>query len=130
VALTVARERARMGDVLVAGPDTFLDELLSRLGAENAFADAPLRYPQVGLEAFLERQPTAIIELQPQPMSAEEVEKLERDWLAAPGLAAVDRGCLAVISGEHVLLPGPRLARLYDELRTALRSCEPKAAAS
>ncbi len=123
VLLSVARERGRLADVLVAGPGTFLDELAARLGAVNVFADAPIPYPQVGIEEILERRPRAIVELVPEPLDEREARELTRDWERLEGLPAVAAGCVSVVAGEHTLLPGPRLPRLYRELRAALAAC-------
>jgi len=49
VMLSVGRQSGRLVDVLAAGPGTFFDDLLLRMGGVNAFADAPTRYPQVSL---------------------------------------------------------------------------------
>ncbi len=118
VALAVAREAGRLGDVLVAGPGTFLDQLLGRVGAVNAFADAGAAYPQVGLEAILARRPAAVIELQPGGRSAADRTRLVADWeRLGVGL------CVAVIAGDYTLLPGPRLPRLAAELAAAIARC-------
>ncbi|MFL6193765.1 MAG: ABC transporter substrate-binding protein, partial [Thermoanaerobaculia bacterium] len=63
VVLSVGRQEGRLADVLVAGPDTFYQELLDRLGAENVFADSPIRYPKVSLEELVARAPDVILEL-------------------------------------------------------------------
>ena len=42
VLLSVTRQPGHLADILVAGPGTFLDELLQRLGLVNVVADAPL----------------------------------------------------------------------------------------
>ncbi len=123
VMLSVARERGRLAGVLVAGPGTFLDELATRLGAVNVFADAPIPYPQVGVEEILERRPRAIVELAPEPLTEEEARELARDWEELEGLPAVAAGCVRVVAGEHTVLPGPRLPRLYRELEAALLAC-------
>ena len=123
VLLSVSRLPGNLGDILVAGPGTFLDELLGRLGATNVFSDADLFYPQVGLDEIVRRWPDAIIELQPSPAN---FEALVEDWSRAlPDLPAVQSDCVHVIAGDHVLIPGPRLPRLYRELRQALTPCIP-----
>jgi iron complex transport system substrate-binding protein len=121
VALTVGREPGRLARFLVAGPDTYLDELLALAGATNAFADAPTGYPEVGLEEIMRRNPDAIIELRTSPVDPA---SLYADWRASPMIGAVGNDCLAMITGEHVLIPGPRLPRLYRELSEALDRCE------
>lgn len=120
VLVAVSRTPGRMGDMLVSGPGTFVDELLGRLEAPNVLADSDLLYPRIGLEEVVVRRPDVVIELQPEPGT---YELLSKDWRglgADSGLADV---CVRVIAGDHVLIPGPRLTRLYAELREALVSC-------
>jgi len=121
VLLSVTREPGRMADVLVAGPDTFLDELIERLGAVNVMADAQLPYPQVGLEEIIIRQPEVVIELQANPV---DYARLPEDWERLAGNVPMAEICVWVVAGDHVLIPGPRLPRLYRELEDALQACE------
>jgi len=120
VLLSVGRDRGRMADVLVSGPGTHLDELLGLLGVVNAFADAPMEYPQVGLEEILQRQADVVIDLQPSPGAYEE---LTLDWQDLQTRTEMAPACARVVAGDHVLVPGPRLPRLYQELREAILSC-------
>ena len=120
VLLSIGREAGRPARLLSAGPGTFLDQLLTRLGAENVFADAGLPYPEVGLEEVLARRPDVIIELSSADLSAEVVESLLEDWRRVEALAAEPLGAVRVIAGGHTLLPGPRLPRLYRELMEAI----------
>lgn len=120
VLLSVEREPGHLEEVLSAGPGSFLDELLARLGAENVLADAPTPFPRVGLETVLGRRPEVIIELRSAPPGAEELAELQADWRAFPQLPAVRQDRLAVVAGSHTLLAGPRLPRLYAQLRAAL----------
>jgi len=121
-ALVVGRQPGQLASVLVAAPGTYFDELLARLAVVNVFADAGQPYPQVGLESFVGRRPRVIVELQGEPMSAAQRQRLRADWLTAPGLELVD-ACVSVIDGYEVLTPGPRLAGVYDRLRDALEAC-------
>jgi ABC-type hemin transport system substrate-binding protein len=124
VLLSTGRPAGRLVDLVVAGPGTFLDELLHRLGAVNAFADAPIRYPEVGMEEIVARAPDVVIELRADPLSAEVAGRLVDDWRALPQLPAVREKRVQVISGDHVLIPGPRLPQFYRELRKALGGAE------
>ena len=121
-ALVVGRQPGQLATVLVAAPGTYFDELLGRLEVVNVFADAGQPYPQVGLESFVGRRPRALIELQGEPLSAAQRERLRDDWLAAPGLALAD-ACVSVIDGYEVLTPGPRLTEVYRRLRESLEAC-------
>jgi ABC-type hemin transport system substrate-binding protein len=109
-----------MADVLVSGPGTHLDELLGLLGGVNAFGDAPIDYPQVGLEEILQRQADVVIDLQPSPGTYED---LAKEWREMRDQTDMAPACARVIAGDHVLIPGPRLPRLYRELREAIVSC-------
>ncbi len=120
VLLSVTREPGRLADVLVAGKDTFLHQLLERLGAINVMADTNQSYPQVGLEEIVIRQPEVVIELQPNPG---DYLGLPEDWRRIGGDLGVGEICVWVVAGDHVLIPGPRIPRLYGELEDALLGC-------
>lgn len=123
VLLSVTREPGRMADILVSGPETFLHELLDRLGATNVMFDAKLAYPQVGLEEIIIRHPEVIIELQATPGNFDE---LALDWARLGENVPLTEACVRVIAGDHVLIPGPRLPRLYREIQEALDECAGK----
>jgi ABC-type hemin transport system substrate-binding protein len=119
--VTLDRTPGRTEAVLVAGPGTYFDELLARLGAANAFADAPLRYPQVGMEEVLARAPAVVLEVRPGPLGQSARHRLLADWQRFPDLPAVAHGEVRTIVGEWTMILGPRLPRLYREMEEALR---------
>jgi iron complex transport system substrate-binding protein len=120
VMLSVGRQSGRLADVLVAGPGTFFDEILKRMGGVNVFADAPTRYPQVSLEEVVRRGRDVIVELRPEPLPADVVAALVGDWRQLPEVPAVRNGRVAVLAGDYVVIPGPRLPLLDRDLRAAL----------
>jgi iron complex transport system substrate-binding protein len=120
VLLSISREPHRLGGILVAGPGTFYDELLSRLAAVNVFADARVRYPQVGLEDVVARAPGTIVELQTDALPPSVEAALVADWQRLPTIPAVAHRRIAVITGSFASVPGPRLPLLYGRLREAL----------
>ncbi|MDY7093476.1 MAG: helical backbone metal receptor [Acidobacteriota bacterium] len=126
VMITIGRQPGAPAEVLVAGPGTFLDELLRRLGAVNVFADAGLRYPIVGLEEILRRDPEVIVELQSASLEAAEAERVEdaltADWDRVAGLPAARSGRVELIAGDFTLIPGPRVPKLYRRLAQALEA--------
>jgi iron complex transport system substrate-binding protein len=126
VMLSVGRPSGRLTDVLAAGPGTFFDDLLVRLGGVNAFADAPAHYPQVSLEEVVARAPDVILELRADPVPPDIAAGLVRDWQQLPNVPAVRNGRVVVLAGDYVVIPGPRLPRLYQEMRTVLEAAEPK----
>jgi iron complex transport system substrate-binding protein len=130
VVLVVGREPKRLGDMVVAGPDTFFDQLLGRLGAINVFYDVSSRYPQVGVEEVIRRRPDVVLELQPLEVPDTRRAALLADWSALDALDEAAGPCVQLVGGEHVLVPGPRLPRVYEQLRAALQACVPVAAPS
>jgi iron complex transport system substrate-binding protein len=125
VMLSAGRQSGRLADLLVAGPGTFFDELLARMGGVNAFADAPVRYPQISLEEVVKRAPDVILELRAEPLRPETKAALVRDWGQLPQVPAVREGRVAVLADGYVVIPGPRLPLLYRDLRATLESLNP-----
>lgn len=119
VMVSVAREPGHLADLLVAGPGTFYDDFIRRLGAENAFADAPVVYPQVGLEEVLARAPDVVLELGSADPSPERAARLRADWRSLPELPPPH---VAVLAGNWAVVPGPRLPVLYEAMERELRA--------
>jgi iron complex transport system substrate-binding protein len=46
---------------MIAGPGTFVDDLIRIAGGENVFADVRQLWPQISLEEIVRRQPDVII---------------------------------------------------------------------
>lgn len=120
VALVVGRPPGRLADLYLAGPGTFLDELIRRLGGENAFADSGVRYPQVSPEEILAREPDWIVELHGEPVDDERRRAQAADWQRFPQLPAVREGRVVVLGADYALVPGPRLPLLYQRLAEEL----------
>jgi iron complex transport system substrate-binding protein len=120
VLISADRPEGRLADLLVAGPDTFYQELLDRLGVVNVFADAPVRYPKVSLEEVVARAPDVILELRSADVSPDVRRQLVTDWNQLGNVPAVRGKRVYVLAGDYTVIPGPRLPRLYAELRTAL----------
>jgi iron complex transport system substrate-binding protein len=120
ILLSAGRPVGRLADLVVAGPGTYFEELLANLGAVNAFADAPVRYPEVGMEDVIARAPDVIVEVRAEAVSPELERRLISDWKALPRIPAVRNGRIVVIDGDYAVVPGPRIPQLYRELRAAL----------
>jgi iron complex transport system substrate-binding protein len=122
VMLSVGRQSGRLADILVAGPGTFFDEILVRMGGVNVFSDAPALYPQVSLEEVVARAPDVILELRSEAVTPEVAAALVKDWQQLPNVPAVRNGRVTVIADDYVAIPGPRLPRLDQAMRAALRT--------
>lgn len=121
VLISVGRAPGAPSEVRVAGPGTFLDQLVTRLGATNAFGDLQTTYPLVNLEVVLTRSPDFIFELSAVELGAEAKEVLRQDWLAFPQLESANDGRIHVFDGDFTVVPGPRLPLLYNAMASAIQ---------
>jgi iron complex transport system substrate-binding protein len=120
--IVVGRAAGTIDDVSVAGAGTFLDQLLRMAGGKNVFDRSLVPYPQPGLEEILHRNPEVILELRPEGVSAEvESRAALSAWSALPGLEAVKRRNVFVLTEEYIVVPGPRFDRALQRIAEALR---------
>lgn len=77
------------------GSDAWLNDLVSRCGAENIFAHLPQAYPQVSIEAVIEKQPDVIIV----PESNKQIAEQEL-WQKWPVLNAVKNNHIVSINAD------------------------------
>ncbi|NQT54504.1 ABC transporter substrate-binding protein [bacterium] len=100
---------------------TFLSNVLDVAGGENIFADLQQDYPPISKEALDQRAPQAILDLHPgEELSAAQRRQLLDDWQALPSLPAVAAGRVRILTDDHLLLPGPRVARSAARIAEAL----------
>lgn len=110
-----------LGEVFVAGKDTYYDELLNLAGGVNACGDQMLRYPQLSLEGIISLNPDMIIELIPDLDERGVTEaEVRKDWEAAAPVTAVKRGEIHILRGDYVQIPGPRFISLLRDLADIL----------
>jgi iron complex transport system substrate-binding protein len=101
--------------VWVAGPGSYLDQLLSLAGAHNAVAgNRP--WLEIGTEQVLWLRPDVIIEVR-EPAQANLRDDAVTTWRALPGLTEVR---IVTVSDIGVVFPGPRvnvmLGKMIDGL--------------
>jgi iron complex transport system substrate-binding protein len=115
--ISVDRTPGRLSQLLSAGQETFLAELLELVGGRNVFGDLQRRYGTVSKEALVSRAPEVILELKPgQDASSPVAKRLIDDWKALSTLPAVQSRRIYVITHDAALLPGPRMAEVAMEL--------------
>ena len=89
------------------GPGTFIDEVIEHAGGRNVFGDASRAWPQVSLEAIVQRDPDALV------VARHSADEAGAPWLDGPGwreLKAVRAGRYLVVDGDLFNRPGPRVA--------------------
>ena len=89
------------------GPGTFIDQIIEHAGGRNVFGDASRAWPQVSLEAIVQRDPDALV------IARHSQDEAGAPWLDGPGwreLQAVRAGRYLVVDGDLFNRPGPRVA--------------------
>ncbi len=122
VMMVVERQPRMLTDLYVVGPGTYLDEILTMIGCENVYGNALAKYPTTTVEEVLHRQPDVIIELGPSRANREEATaEARKTWAAIPNLEAVRNGRVFVMTGDHLLVPGPRIGRTIAEMAALVK---------
>jgi iron complex transport system substrate-binding protein len=99
---------------MVAGPGTFIGQLIDIAGGQNAFSDLRVNWPQVSLEEMVRRDPQAIVIAQEQGGSgARERMRTLAGWRE---LRAVRAGRVLVVDVNLFNRAGPNLPRAAREL--------------
>ncbi len=122
VLLLIGHETGSLRNATVAGPHTFIDEMLHAAGGTNIYADLGLRYGTVSIESMISRSPDIIIDL---AMEGERhIDRLEinETWSVLSTTPAVRKKQIFRIGGNHTLIPGPRMIWLAQDFRAVLDS--------
>jgi iron complex transport system substrate-binding protein len=116
--------------LIVPGRGTYENDILELAGTRNIAADSDVRYPQLGIEAFLSRDPEMIIDASRHSTKmsfATYCEEVKKFWAQYPHLRAVKSGEVYVFKEDIYSVPGPRtiqLIRAIDQImgREALKA--------
>jgi len=110
VALVVGRNPGRLQDIYVAGPGSYLGEIIILAGGTNAFADQPVPWPQIGTESLVGVDPDVIIDSTlAKGASDAEFEALLTDWDDLPALSAVQNDRVIIARKGWFQIPGAHL---------------------
>ena len=100
VLMVYSRDAGPVANISVAGPGSFLDELIRQSGGRNVLADRDKPYLNVDAETVLRRAPEIIIDASSGDAA---------DWAAFKTVPAVRDGRVYVVAGSLLIVPGPRL---------------------
>jgi ABC-type Fe3+-hydroxamate transport system substrate-binding protein len=117
VLLALAQVPGQLSEIWYIRRNSMHGRALEAAGATNAVARDVIGPPRIGLEQAIALDPDAVILLDP---SATENPRLLEDWRRISGLRAVRRGRLAIVAAPELEVPGPRIVRLVERLRTTL----------
>lgn len=119
--LVIDRQPGTLRETYASGGVGFLHDMLVAAGGDNVFADARTESVQPSTETLLARAPEVILEvraeglIQPGDAASE-----RRVWLPLASLPAVRNGRIYFLTGNHLVVPGPRLAEGAEAFARAL----------
>ena len=122
VLLVFERQPRTLREMYVSGGRGFLHEMLTIAGAENVFADVDREAVQPSTETVLARRPDVIIEVRANGLlEAREVAGEQAVWSTLSSVPAVRNKRVHFMFGEHLVVPGPRLAQATEDFARAIR---------
>ena len=124
VMFVVGRTPETVRDIIVAGGNNFLNELISIAGGENVFAASAVAYPKVPAEEILARRPEVIIDrgdvIDPEKAPPRHEQAVARLWGRWPQLPAVASGRVYPVASDVFVIPGPRVGEAARRLARLL----------
>jgi iron complex transport system substrate-binding protein len=119
--LVFGREPKTLREIYVSGGIGFLHEMLDIAGGDNVFADVKREAVQPSTETLLTRAPAVILEVRATGLIATgDVGAERRAWSVLASVPAVRNGQIHFLSGEYLVVPGPRLAQGVEAFARAL----------
>lgn len=119
--LVFGREPGALRNIYAAGGKGFLNDMLTAAGGLNVFADVAQESVQATTELLLTRAPDVILELREGPVySTAQVRQAVAEWSRLASIPAVRHGRVRVVSGDGVVVPGPRVAQSVAQMARAL----------
>lgn len=107
VLFVVDRELGGLGNMVAAGPDTYINEMIALAGGDNVLEDSPIRFPRISAETVLTRAPEVILDA----VHTSSVKRAVTDWNALSGVPAIANGQVHVLGETMHTHPSPRLGR-------------------
>lgn len=127
--LVVGRTPGLLSNLVVAGPSTYLSELLKIAGGSNVLVDSMISYPRISLETVVRLNPDVIFDLSTMGHAsnqANQQNRLRQPWLSHRELAAVRTKNVFGLVSEALVTPGPRVVEAVEEIRSQLRTAVPQ----
>jgi len=106
--------------LVLAGPGSYLGELLTLAGGVNVADEIGGRWPRAGMEFLVVSAPDVLVDLSVSMGETPRAEDLAKAWSSLPSLPAVANGRVVGDRASLMLRPGPRLAEAAEALFAAL----------
>lgn len=106
------REGKGLGNLVAAGPGSWIDELLAIAGGENVLAASGVRYPKISMEEVLRGKPDVILDLS---FGGDDTEV----WNATD-VPAVKQGRVFALNDPALTAPSPRVQHALEMVAAAI----------
>jgi iron complex transport system substrate-binding protein len=113
VLAVIDREDRGLGNLVAAGPGSWVDELLAVVGGDNVMLASGLRYPKLSLEEVLRGAPDVILDLSYAARSG------LQPWRAVD-VPATRTGRVIELHRAYLVAPSPRVTQALADLAQAL----------
>jgi iron complex transport system substrate-binding protein len=121
VLLVFERQPRTLREVYASGGRGFLQEMLAIAGGQNVFADVAAESVQPSTETILARAPAVILEVRAEGLiAAREVAGQSQVWSTLASVPAVRDGRIHFLSGDYLVVPGPRFAQATEAFARVL----------
>lgn len=119
--LVFERDPASLRGVYVSGGVGFLNDMLDIAGGVNVFADMKRESVQPSIETMLARAPEVILEVRTAGLLAPaDITQAKQVWGALASVPAVRQGRIQILTGDHLVVPGPRVVQGTEAFARAL----------
>jgi iron complex transport system substrate-binding protein len=121
VLLVFERQPKTLREIYASGGRGFLHEMLEIAGGQNVFADVARESVQPSSETLIARAPEVIVEVHAAGLVEErEVAQEQGVWSALASLPAVRNQRVHILTGDYLVVPGPRLAQATEAFARAI----------
>lgn len=117
--LVFGRDPSSLRNVYASGGTGFLHDVLVAAGGDNVFADVARESVQASTELILARAPAVIVELRTSELVGG-ADAGTGPWRRLASVPAVRDGRVHALSGDYLVVPGPRMAAAVEALSGVL----------
>ena len=119
--LVMGREPGSLRHVDASGGKGFLHDVLTLAGGDNVFADVAREAVRASTEMLIARAPDVVLDFHyARPLTPDDVAKERQIWHRLPSIPAVKAGRVHLLIGDHLVVPGPRIAAAAEEIARAI----------
>lgn len=118
VLAVIDREAGGLGNLVAAGPGSWVDELVSVAGGYNVLASVGMRYPKLSLEEVHSTTPDVILDVS-------YAAKVGVEAWQRVDIPAVKNGKVVALHDDLMTRPTPRIREALDRIREAIGVAAP-----